>query len=102
MSRGPGEEFQPRLWATIIALAAIAIYLVAFIYKNSGQVTLHFIFFSAHVGLIWLLLERRVSLILAGPTSEKPGVGKTIRDPALIRNRFMKGLGTGRGGPLDA
>ena len=56
MSRGPGEEFQPRLWATIIALAAIAIYLVAFIYKNSGQVTLHFIFFSAHVGLIWLLL----------------------------------------------
>ena len=30
------------------------------------------------------------------------GVGKTIRDPALIRNRFMKGLGTGRSGALDA
>ena len=56
MSRGAGQEFQPRLWATIIALAAIAIYLVAFIYKNSGKVTLHFIFFTAHVGLIWLLL----------------------------------------------
>jgi hypothetical protein len=25
-----------------------------------------------------------------------------VRDPALIRNRFMKGLGTGRGGALDA
>jgi uncharacterized integral membrane protein len=50
------EQFQPRLWATIIGLAAIALYLVAFIYKNSGKVTLHFIFFSAHVGLIWLLL----------------------------------------------
>ena len=24
------------------------------------------------------------------------------RDPALIRSRFMKGLGTGRGGALDA
>jgi len=24
-----------------------------------------------------------------------------VRDPALIRNRFMKGLGTGRGGALD-
>ena len=24
------------------------------------------------------------------------------RDPALIRNRFMKGLGAGRGGDLDA
>jgi thiamine pyrophosphate-dependent acetolactate synthase large subunit-like protein len=26
---------------------------------------------------------------------------KTVRDPALIRSRFMKGLGTGRGGALD-
>jgi uncharacterized integral membrane protein len=50
------EQLQPRRWATIIGLAAIALYLVAFIYKNSGKVTLHFIFFSAHVGLIWLLL----------------------------------------------
>ena len=29
-------------------------------------------------------------------------VRQTVRDPALIRNRFMKGLGTGRGGDLDA
>ena len=50
------EEFQRRLWATIIGLAAIAIYIVAFIAKNSGKVTIHFIFFSAHIGLIWLLL----------------------------------------------
>jgi thiamine pyrophosphate-dependent acetolactate synthase large subunit-like protein len=28
--------------------------------------------------------------------------GQTVRDPALIRSRFMKGLGTGRGGALDA
>ena len=56
MSSSDSEAFQPRLWATIIGLAAIAIYLVAFIAKNSGKVTLHFIFFSAHVGLIWLLL----------------------------------------------
>jgi thiamine pyrophosphate-dependent acetolactate synthase large subunit-like protein len=27
--------------------------------------------------------------------------GQTIRDPMLIRNGFMKGLGTGRGGVLD-
>jgi hypothetical protein len=25
-----------------------------------------------------------------------------VRDPALIRNRFMRGLGTGRGSALDA
>jgi hypothetical protein len=31
-----------------------------------------------------------------------PGKVQTVRDPALIRNRFMKGLGTGRGGALEA
>jgi hypothetical protein len=29
-------------------------------------------------------------------------VAQTPRDPTLIRGRFMKGLGTGRGGALDA
>ena len=41
-------------------------------------------------------------LLLAVKIDDQPGIGKTIRDPALIRNRFMKGLGTGRGGALDA
>jgi thiamine pyrophosphate-dependent acetolactate synthase large subunit-like protein len=52
------------------------------------------------------LLDRRFEtggpIFLAAKIDDKPGVGKTIRDPALIRNRFMKGLSTGRGGPLDA
>jgi thiamine pyrophosphate-dependent acetolactate synthase large subunit-like protein len=52
------------------------------------------------------LMDRRFEtggpLLLAVKIDDKPGVGKTIRDPALIRNRFMKGLGTSRGGPLDA
>jgi hypothetical protein len=41
-------------------------------------------------------------VFLAIKIDDKPGIGKTPRDPALIRNRFMKGLGTGRGGDLDA
>ena len=52
------------------------------------------------------LMDRRFEtggpMLLAAKIDDEPGVGKTIRDPALIRNRFMKGLGTGRGGPLDA
>jgi thiamine pyrophosphate-dependent acetolactate synthase large subunit-like protein len=52
------------------------------------------------------LLDRRFEtggpILLAVKIDDQPGVGKTIRDPALIRNRFMKGLGTGRGGALDA
>ncbi len=40
-------------------------------------------------------------VLLAAKIDDKPGAGQTPRDPALIRNRFMKGLGTGRGGALD-
>jgi thiamine pyrophosphate-dependent acetolactate synthase large subunit-like protein len=32
---------------------------------------------------------------------DKAGAPGPVRDPALIRNRFMKGLGTGRAGALD-
>ena len=52
------------------------------------------------------LIDRRFEtggpFLLAVKIDDQPGIGKTIRDPALIRNRFMKGLGTGRGGALDA
>ena len=32
---------------------------------------------------------------------DKPGAAQTPRDPVLIGQRFMKGLGTGRGAELD-
>jgi thiamine pyrophosphate-dependent acetolactate synthase large subunit-like protein len=51
------------------------------------------------------LIERRFDqdgpILLAAKIDDQPGVGKTVRDPALIRSRFMKALGTGRGGALD-
>jgi thiamine pyrophosphate-dependent acetolactate synthase large subunit-like protein len=40
-------------------------------------------------------------ILLAAKIDDAPGDAKMVRDPALIRNRFMKGLGTGRGGALD-
>ncbi|MFL4985316.1 MAG: thiamine pyrophosphate-dependent enzyme [Xanthobacteraceae bacterium] len=40
-------------------------------------------------------------ILLAAKIDDQPGDAKMVRDPALIRNRFMKGLGTGRGGALD-
>jgi hypothetical protein len=39
--------------------------------------------------------------LLAVKIDDAPGQGQTPRDPALIRSRFMKGLGTGRGGGLE-
>jgi uncharacterized integral membrane protein len=62
MSRPPSsspettEEPRSRPWLAFAGLGLIAIYVVAFIVQNSGKVSLDFIFFSAHVGLIWLLL----------------------------------------------
>lgn len=40
--------------------------------------------------------------LLAVKIDDQPGQVQTVRDPVLIRSRFMKGLGTGRGGALDA
>ena len=52
------------------------------------------------------LLDRRFDdggpILLAVRIDDEAGKGQTPRDPALIRSRFMKGLGTGRGGALDA
>jgi thiamine pyrophosphate-dependent acetolactate synthase large subunit-like protein len=40
--------------------------------------------------------------LIAAKIDDQPAAGQTVRDPALIRSRFMQGLGTGRGGALDA
>jgi hypothetical protein len=41
-------------------------------------------------------------VLIAAKIDDQPAAGPAVRDPALIRNRFMKGLGTSRGGVLDA
>jgi thiamine pyrophosphate-dependent acetolactate synthase large subunit-like protein len=52
------------------------------------------------------LMERRFNdggpQFLAARIDDQPGAAQPPRDPALVRNRFMKGLGTSRGGALDA
>jgi hypothetical protein len=40
-------------------------------------------------------------VLLAAKIDAAPGVGQTVRDPPLIRPRFMRGLGTGRASALD-
>jgi thiamine pyrophosphate-dependent acetolactate synthase large subunit-like protein len=41
-------------------------------------------------------------ILLAAKIVDAPGLEQTVRDPALIRHRFMRGLGTGRTSALDA
>jgi len=51
------------------------------------------------------LIDRRFEhggpFFWAAKIDDKPGAGAPPRDPALVRNRFMKGLGIARAGALD-
>jgi uncharacterized integral membrane protein len=53
---GPIEEWQPRLYAILIALVLIVAWLIAFIVKNDDNVQLDFVLFDAHLSLIWLII----------------------------------------------
>ena len=50
------ETFQPRLWLSVIGLVLIGAYVVAFIAENNKKVTVHFVLFSAHTSVIWVVL----------------------------------------------
>jgi uncharacterized integral membrane protein len=62
LGRGKGidaetrETFQLRLWTVVIALIAIAGYIVAFVAENTSRVTLHFVLLTTHTSVIWLIL----------------------------------------------
>jgi uncharacterized integral membrane protein len=53
---GPIEEWQPRLYAILIALVLIVAWVIAFIVKNDDKVQLDFVLLDAHVSLIWLII----------------------------------------------
>jgi uncharacterized integral membrane protein len=50
------ETWQPRLWLILIGLALLLAYVIAFVLENRKQVHLHFVFGTASVSLIWLIL----------------------------------------------
>lgn len=53
----PGDDtWQPKLYARVIVLLLLAAYVIAFVLKNGKSVKIHFVFASANVSLIWLIL----------------------------------------------
>jgi uncharacterized integral membrane protein len=52
------EQHAPsrRRWAAWLALALLLAYAIAFVLENDQQVNLHFVFATASVSLIWLIL----------------------------------------------
>ena len=60
------ETFQPRLWVVLVGLALIVAYVIAFVLENRKTVHLHFVFATASVSLIWLILLSFVIGLVAG------------------------------------
>ena len=59
------ENWQPKLYVRLVALVVIVAYAVAFVLENRRQVSLHFVFATASVSLVWLVLLA-IALGLAG------------------------------------
>jgi uncharacterized integral membrane protein len=68
-SAGAGElneTWQPKLWLVLLALALTFAYLVAFVVENNKQVSVHFVFATAQLSLIWTILLSLAIGLLAG------------------------------------
>ena len=66
----PAEEglrqWQPRLYLKLIVLFAVIAYAIAFVLENHRQVDMHFVFGTARVSLIWLVLLSLVLGLIGG------------------------------------
>ena len=50
------EQWQPKLYLRLIVLILLAAYAVAFVLGNRKSVSMHFVFATADVSLVWLIL----------------------------------------------
>jgi uncharacterized integral membrane protein len=60
------ENWQPKLYGRLIALIVLAAYAIAFVLENRSSVHIHFVFVTAAVSLIWLVLLALVLGVVAG------------------------------------
>ena len=50
------EQWQPRLYVRWIVLILLVAYAIAFILENGKHVSVHFVFHTTRVSLIWVIL----------------------------------------------
>jgi uncharacterized integral membrane protein len=60
------EQWQPRLWALLVGLTILSLYVIAFIVRNDDQIEIDFILFKATVSLIWTIIFILALGVLAG------------------------------------
>ncbi len=55
-TREVADRWQPRLYVRLIILGLLVAYAIAFILENRTAVSIHFVFATARVSLVWLIL----------------------------------------------
>ena len=50
------EQWQPKVYARLIVLALVVAYAIAFILENGKHVSVHFVFVTTRVSIVWLIL----------------------------------------------
>jgi uncharacterized integral membrane protein len=50
------ENWQPKLYARLVAIILLAAYAIAFVLENRKAVSVHFVLATANVSLVWLIL----------------------------------------------
>jgi uncharacterized integral membrane protein len=65
-AEGSVEDWQPRLWAIVIGLGLIVVWVLAFVIKNSDKVEIDFVLFSTNASLIWLVIILLAAGFLGG------------------------------------
>jgi len=50
------EHWQPRLYVRWLVLIALIAYVIAFVLENGKHVSVHFVFHTTRVSLIWVIL----------------------------------------------
>jgi uncharacterized integral membrane protein len=53
---GFGHRYQPRLYLRLLLIGLVAAYAIAFVLENDRHVHVHFVFGTARISQIWLIL----------------------------------------------
>jgi uncharacterized integral membrane protein len=60
------EQWQPRVYGRLIAIIVLIAYAIAFVLENRKPTSLHFVFATARVSLVWLILLGLAVGLVAG------------------------------------
>jgi uncharacterized integral membrane protein len=90
LRRPPGgfDEWQPRLWLVVVGLLAIVAYLIAFVVKNDDPIEIDFVFFTATVSLIWVILLMLGIGVLGGVLLSQLYRRRRRNEPGQAPDRF--------------